>query len=105
MTETDRCVFTVKESGAGTPFLAAEPCEGMALLKIGDLTFHLREGATYEEAQEIASYLNDSIESLAYTISPVRGEMHGKFVVRENEEGMVGLAVKSRDGDEEPAIA
>ena len=62
------------------------------------------EEISYEEAREIASYLNDNIKELAYTVT-LPGEMHGRFVVREFEEGMVGLAVKSRAGDEEPALA
>ncbi len=74
MTERDPCRFTVKEHGEGTPFIAVEPCGGdLALLRNGVLCFDLLEGTTYENAQEIAEYLNDNIERLAYTIPVVDG--------------------------------
>ena len=69
MTGRDPCRFTVKEYGEGTPFIAIEPCGGdLALLRDGILALDLPEGTTLEQAHEIASYLNDNIESLAYTI-------------------------------------
>ena len=69
MTGRDACRFTVKEYGMGIPYIMMEPCgDNLVLLKIGNLYFDLREGATFEKAHEIAEYLNDNIESLAYTI-------------------------------------
>jgi hypothetical protein len=69
VTERDLCRFTIKEHGDGTPFIAMEPCGGdLALLRDGILALDLPEGTTLEQAHEIASYLNDNIESLAYTI-------------------------------------
>jgi hypothetical protein len=69
MTGRDPCRFTVKEYGDGTPFIAMERCGGdLALLQFGNLYLDLREGTTYEKGEEIASRLNDNIQSLAYTI-------------------------------------
>ena len=76
MTGRDACRFTVKEYGEGTPFIAMEPCGGdLALLRNGVLCFDLLEGATYEHAQRITEYLNDNIESLAYTIPVVDADV------------------------------
>ena len=74
MTGRDPCRFVVKEYGEGVPYIMMEPCGGdLALLKIGNLYFDLRKGATFEEVHEIAEYLNENIESLAYTIPVVHG--------------------------------
>ena len=101
MTGRDPCRFTVKEHGEGTPFIAMEPCGGdLTLLKVGVLCFDLREGATYEKAQEIAEYLNDNIKGLAYTIPPAYGDVPGRFIIRENGEGPPILVIMPRDGDQ-----
>ena len=68
MSERGRYKFTVKESAKGTPWIAAEPmgpepevlCEGI-------LGFDLREGATLDEAREIAHFLNDHVAWVSYT--------------------------------------
>ena len=68
MTGRDACRFRVREYGDGRPYIAIESYDRtLALLKFGNLYFDLPEGTTFEKAQEIAEYMNDNIESLAYT--------------------------------------
>ena len=68
MTERAEYRFTVKELGNGTPFLMLEPMRAnLSLLSKGFLSLDLAEGITYDEAHEIARYLNDRIRSVAYT--------------------------------------
>ena len=81
MTGRDPCRFTVKEYGDGTPYIAIEPCDGnLVLLQFGDLYFDMREGTTFEKAKEIAAYLNNNIESLAYTLPPTHVDIPGDSV-------------------------
>jgi hypothetical protein len=68
--ETERAefVFTVKESGDGTPWIMCEPYDG-GLKSLGDgfLGLRLREGADIKQAEEIARYLNDRIDAISFT--------------------------------------
>ncbi len=81
MTGRDACRFRVREYGDGTPYIAIEPYDGtLALLKFGNLYFDLPEGTTFEKAQEIAEYMNDNIESLAYTRLPTHVDIPGDSV-------------------------
>lgn len=68
MTERARYTFTVKEHGDGTPFVMLESdWENLRLLERGFLSFDLPEGTSYEQAQEIAGFMNRHLHSLAYT--------------------------------------
>ena len=70
MTERSDYKVTVKELGDGTPFLMLEPYEGdLTILANGHLSLDLLPGTTYEQAQEIARYLNANIRSFAFTPS------------------------------------
>ena len=76
MTARDAVRFTVKEYGMGGFHIMMEPCGGdLALLKFGNLYFDLPEETTLEQARKIESFLNDKIESLAYTIPIVDEEI------------------------------
>ena len=67
-TETAQYKLTVKESGAGEPWLMFEPMtSSLQILGNGFLGFRLKPGTTYEKAQEIASYINSSTQSVSYT--------------------------------------
>lgn len=59
--------WTVKESGTGTPWLLGEPV-GETIKIVGatgeddlEFGFYLRPGTNLQEAQEVASFLNDRI--------------------------------------------
>lgn len=69
-TERFRYVFTVKEFGDGTPWIALEPYDGN-LSCLGDslLGFDLKAGTDIRKAQEIASLLNRSITTVVHTRS------------------------------------
>ena len=70
MAETERgtYVFTVKEYGEGTPWIALEPLRnGLNVLGNGFLGFDLPGRTTYEQAQEIANFLNEKIVQISYT--------------------------------------
>ena len=66
-TERGSYRFTVKETGRGTFFLAAEPAGDRLERLYGLLAFHLEEGTTIEEAQRIAELMNNKITSLTLT--------------------------------------
>jgi len=67
-TETKKYRFTVKESSSGKPRLVLEPSrETLQVLGNGILGLNLQPGATIEDAQEIANFINDNIVSVSYT--------------------------------------
>ena len=74
MTEarTDRAqyVFKVSEAADGTPWISTEPlrAEDIPLLEHAFIGFDLPRGTTLEEAQQIARYLNDNLESISVTL-------------------------------------
>ena len=81
MTGRDACRFRVREYGDGRPYIAIESYDRtLALLKFGNLYFDLPEDTTFEKAQEIAEYMNDNIESLAYTLPPTHVDIPGDSV-------------------------
>jgi hypothetical protein len=55
-------------SAAGKNWIELEPVEEKTNV-LGDvsLTFNLAEGATVNQAEEIAAYLNENITSVSYT--------------------------------------
>jgi hypothetical protein len=68
-TERGEYRFTVKEYASGAPFVAAEPAgtfEGLEGFG-GDLGFDLQPNTTYEQAQDIAKYLNRHIAAITLT--------------------------------------
>ena len=71
-TEIGEYTFTVKEDAVGTPHIVFEPSGGEhKFLKESDgiLGFELPKGTTYDEAKEIARFLNKNIKSLLYSYS------------------------------------
>ena len=63
--------FTVKTSDEEKPYIAADPMpEGNAWpdVPLHQLTFELPSGATHEQAQAAAQWLNASIKSLTLTV-------------------------------------
>lgn len=67
-TERSKYRFTVKEFGDGTPWIMLEP-DGQDLACLGDgfLGLDLKPGHTLDDAQEVASFLNKHITTMAYT--------------------------------------
>ncbi|MDQ1387463.1 MAG: hypothetical protein QOF56_917 [Acidobacteriaceae bacterium] len=59
--------FTVKETARGTFWLAAEPAGKTIEDFYGLLGFELQTGTTLEEANRIASLMNERITSLTLT--------------------------------------
>ena len=61
-------VATVKESADGFPFILFEP-SGDAPPELSDflLCLRLKPGATYEDAQAVARYINGNIDGLSLT--------------------------------------
>ena len=75
MTERTRMRFVVKQTASEKPFLACEPLvENLSILDRGFLSFDLRPGASFEEAEAIARDLNEKIAAVAYTTVPGWGE-------------------------------
>lgn len=73
--ETDRAryVFKVSQYADGTPWIATEPVDGdLAVLTPvkGFLGFDLRTGTTFEQAEEIAKFMNEHIEAISCTTFP-----------------------------------
>jgi hypothetical protein len=60
--------FTVKEFGDGTPWIMCEPYHpGLPVLKDGFLGLRLRQGTTFEQAQEIVEYLRERVAGISHT--------------------------------------
>jgi hypothetical protein len=67
-TEKAEYVFVIKESGTGTPWIMCESYHGeLSILEKGYLSLRLNPGTSYEQAQEIARFLNDKIACLSFT--------------------------------------
>ena len=63
---TDYC-FSVKEFSDGTPFIVFEPRgNNLEILKGGHLRFDLPPNTKYDQAKEIASYLNSKNLTVVY---------------------------------------
>jgi hypothetical protein len=60
--------FTAKEVRDGTPWIMCEAYKpGLPALGDGYLGLRLRPEVTFEEAKEIAEYLDDHIEGISHT--------------------------------------
>jgi hypothetical protein len=66
-TSSGRYRFTVKETGRGTFWLAAEPAGDTIEGLYGLLGFELEKGTTLEEAHCFAGLMNERITSLTLT--------------------------------------
>lgn len=67
------CAFKLKEYPDGRPFVAVESADDASHLPLGGRGFlhlDLKEGATYEEAEELVRKLNDQVAALAHTSLP-----------------------------------
>ena len=69
MTNRANYVFCVKEYDQDSPpWIMLESQDGnIPILQNGIIGFDLRPGTTFQQAQEIASYLNSHIECLTHT--------------------------------------
>ena len=68
MTERAHYVFTVKEYNASQRWIRLENSrEDLTPLKEGFLGLDLPEGTSYQEAREIARYLNEKIANVTWT--------------------------------------
>lgn len=67
MTERGEFRFTVKESHNGKPWIAFEPAGSRLISVKGMLGFDLKDGATLDDAKEIARYMNENIRTLSLT--------------------------------------
>lgn len=66
-TERARYVFRVKE-GVNCVFITPEPLrQDLKVFGNGFISFDLPAGTDYKKAQEVVQFLNDNIESIAYT--------------------------------------
>jgi len=63
--------FKVGEYSDGTPYITTEPKQGeIKALENKLLSFALAKGTTFEQAQEIAKYLNKNISTISVTTFP-----------------------------------
>ena len=68
MTKRAKFVFKTRESAGRDPSIVLEPVgESLDVLAGGFLGFDLPEGTTINQAEEIAAYLNEKINSVSYT--------------------------------------
>jgi len=70
MGETKRQVyiFTVREYGDGTPYIACEPVgRELGVFDKGSLSFVLPIGTTLKGAQKAGAFLNKNIDSISFT--------------------------------------
>jgi hypothetical protein len=63
MSYKTRVVFTIKETAEGRPYLMMEFHDDIPGLPVDPPVFDLREGATMEEAELVATFLNAKIAS------------------------------------------
>ena len=68
-TNTSKQKVTVKEFGNGKPYLAFELLEGDEIPSLIDANvgFYLKEGTSYEEAEELARAINSKLSSMYVT--------------------------------------
>jgi hypothetical protein len=57
-------VVTVKETGKGQPWLLFEPYEDLGMPRGLHVTLDVADGATIEEAKEVAAFLNQRVKGL-----------------------------------------
>lgn len=68
MADRARFVFVAKESDSGQPWIVAEPrAANLPILQSGTLGFELMDGLSLEDAQTVATYLNEHMTGLIYT--------------------------------------
>jgi len=67
MTERAEFVFKVKEFSSGVPWIAAEPLSEELRGVRGLLGFDLMPGTTFDQAKEIAAYMEKHIKSITLT--------------------------------------
>ncbi|MNF41378.1 hypothetical protein D3C84_224020 [compost metagenome] len=63
MSNKTRVVFTIKETGEGRPYLMMEFHDPIPGLPDDPPVFDLQPGATMEDAEEVAAYLNKNISA------------------------------------------
>lgn len=69
MKENVRVAFTVQEVARGEPWIRLEPLDKtLKVLGNGFLGFELPEGTTINTAEEIATFLQENISSVSYTL-------------------------------------
>jgi hypothetical protein len=69
MKENVRVVFRVEEVSGGEPWIRLELIDkDLRVLGNGFLGFELLEGTTINTAEEIATFLQENISSLSYTL-------------------------------------
>ncbi|MNF65496.1 hypothetical protein D3C84_472600 [compost metagenome] len=61
MSDKTRVVFTIKETGEGQPYLTMEFHDAIPGLPDDPPVFDLKPGATMEDAEEVATFLNRNI--------------------------------------------
>lgn len=67
MRQTCKFAFVVKESGAGVPWIALEPAgENLPVMGDGNLGIDLIDGATIDDARDVARVLNRHVRQLSY---------------------------------------
>lgn len=68
-TETGRYNFVVQEFGDGTPWITLQSAgdSELSILEDAILAIHLKPETGREEAEKIASSLNESVERLTFT--------------------------------------
>ena len=70
MAETERAgyIFKVKEGIGGIPWIMLEPMDkDISILDKGFLGMDLAPNITYQQAEEIARFLNENIKSVSFT--------------------------------------
>jgi hypothetical protein len=68
MTERAEYIFAVKEYADGTPWIMAEPRrKQLSIFKNGFIGFDLRDGTSFEDAQQLAKEMTERITGITYT--------------------------------------
>lgn len=73
MTDRGKFLFRVAEYSGGVPWIMTDPFhtkDRLPILKGGFIGFDLKPGTTIEQAEQVARYLNDHIESITTTLLP-----------------------------------
>jgi len=65
MTERNDCTFAVTAFVSGRPWIVAEPIEGYLPDRV--IGFHLVDGITFEQANEIAAFMRKHIRGMNFT--------------------------------------
>lgn len=65
-TEHQKYYFKASQYTDGTPFISTEPVnQELSILKNKNISFNLSEQISFAEAQEIAVFLNNKIDSIS----------------------------------------